>query len=62
MADYQLREQLTVARLIELLQAMPQDALVDVEGCDCVGEARGVSIADRSGYMGGQPPAVVIER
>lgn len=35
-------KQLTVAELIELLKAMPQDALVFHEGCDCYGEANGV--------------------
>jgi len=35
-------KQLTVAELIQLLQDMPQGALVHTEGCDCYGEADGV--------------------
>jgi hypothetical protein len=55
-----LREQLsgctvlTVAELIERLQAMPQDAPVLHEGCDCYGAADGVAF-ERDG-------AVVITR
>jgi len=36
------KKQLTVKELIELLQKMPQDALVWHEGCDCFGKADGV--------------------
>lgn len=35
-------EQLTVARLIKILQALEPDKLVFSEGCDCIGEAVGV--------------------
>ena len=35
--------QLTVAELIEKLIEMPKNALVDIEGCDCYGEACSVS-------------------
>lgn len=34
---------LTVAQLIELLQRMPQDLPVAVEGCDCTADCVGVS-------------------
>lgn len=37
------KKQLIVKQLIELLQEQPQDVLVEIEGCDCVGEATGVS-------------------
>jgi hypothetical protein len=37
---------LTVAALIEKLKTAPQDALVEVEGCDCTGECGGISIQD----------------
>ena len=37
-------EILTVAELIVALQAMPQDALVYHEGCDCIGDANGVCL------------------
>lgn len=35
---------LTVAELIEALKAMPQDALVYHEGCDCYGNASAVHL------------------
>ena len=39
---------LTVARLIEQLQAMPPDALVYAEGCDCTGAAGSICLSDGS--------------
>ena len=38
-----MEKQLTVAELIEILKALPQDALVEVEGCDCHGDCKGAS-------------------
>lgn len=35
---------MTVAELIEKLKAMPPDAQVETEGCDCVGQAEGVRL------------------
>lgn len=35
---------MTVAELIEKLQAMPPDAQVETEGCDCIGQAEGVRL------------------
>ncbi len=37
------KKQLTVAELIELLQQEPPDYLVVLEGCDCYGNAGGVT-------------------
>lgn len=36
------KHQLTVKELIELLSKEDPDAVVSVEGCDCVGSAKGV--------------------
>jgi hypothetical protein len=47
---------LTVAELIELLQAQPQDAPVEVEGCDCVGPAGSVDGPDT---VHGSPTVVI---
>jgi hypothetical protein len=33
----------TVKEIIELLQTMPADAMVTVEGCDCIGPCAGAS-------------------
>lgn len=33
-----------VSELIEKLKAMPPDAQVEIEGCDCVGQAKGVRL------------------
>ena len=38
-----MADQLTVAELIARLRRLPQEAMVDTEGCDCVGAAMGVS-------------------
>lgn len=37
--------QVTVAELIVQLQALPQDAPVVTEGCDCYGPASGAALA-----------------
>lgn len=37
---------LTVKELIEKLNAMPQDAVVITEGCDCNGQADGVELVN----------------
>jgi len=37
------RKQLTVGELIELLKTCPADSLVSIEGCDCCGDACGVT-------------------
>jgi hypothetical protein len=47
--DYE--KQLTVSKLIALLQSMPQDALVWTEGCDCYGAADGVKLSDTDGTV-----------
>ncbi len=39
---------ITVAQLIEQLRALPQDAYVLTEGCDCVGPCSGVD--NKEGY------------
>jgi hypothetical protein len=44
-ADKEYR-QITVAELIALLQRVPLDAKVSAEGCDCDGEAVGISIGN----------------
>jgi hypothetical protein len=36
------KPQLTVAQLIEELKKFPQEALVEIDGCDCTGDATGV--------------------
>lgn len=33
-----------VSELIEKLKAMPPDAVVETEGCDCIGQAEGVRL------------------
>lgn len=33
-----------VSELIEKLKAMPPDAQVETEGCDCVGQAEGIRL------------------
>lgn len=33
---------MTVGELVAKLQAMPPDAQVETEGCDCIGQAEGV--------------------
>lgn len=35
---------MTVTELIEKLKAMPPDAQVETEGCDCTGQAEGVRL------------------
>ncbi len=40
------RKQLAVRELRKLLEAFPDDLLVQVEGCDCYGEATSVRIFD----------------
>ena len=43
------KTQLTVRDLIEMLQNVPNlDARVQVEGCDCTGEAFGIEISSDS--------------
>jgi hypothetical protein len=42
MIEYKVDRQITVKELIEFLQRFGPDALVNVEGCDCVGECNGV--------------------
>lgn len=37
-------QQLTVAQLIEKLQEKPQDAYIEIEGCDCIGPAGDVTM------------------
>lgn len=44
-------EVLTVAELIEMLQAMPQDAMVFHEGCDCIGNAHKVILENDGTVM-----------
>jgi len=39
-------EVMTVAELIEALKAMPQDAFVYHQGCDCTGNASGVVLEE----------------
>lgn len=39
-----VRGQITVGELITVLQALPQDALVEAEGCDCYGPCSGASV------------------
>jgi hypothetical protein len=39
---------LTVGELINLLSALPMDAKVSHEGCDCYGEAKSVEYDERS--------------
>jgi hypothetical protein len=51
---------LTVAQLIKLLQAEPQDAVVEIEGCDCVGEAVGIESLERGRVQ--DKPTVLIKR
>lgn len=36
---YEHCAQLTVSALIELLRAFPADAVIEMEGCDCLGDA-----------------------
>lgn len=50
------KPQLTVAQLIKKLKAMPQDALVWHEGCDCLGKADDVKfeysdLVQETGYV-----------
>ena len=45
---------ITVKELIEQLQAMPPDAFVHTEGCDCVGPCSGARVANqRNGETAG---------
>ena len=39
-----MADQLTVAELIARLRRLPQEAMVETEGCDCVGAATDVSL------------------
>lgn len=41
---------LTVKELMDLLKDLPEDLRVDIEGCDCIGNAIGidVDVADQS--------------
>ena len=39
-------EQLTVGQLIALLAPLNPDMPVQTEGCDCVGQAKGISFDD----------------
>lgn len=43
--------QLTVRQLIEELQKMPQDLLVESEGCDCNGEVQRVMLMKETKYQ-----------
>ena len=36
-------EPLTVAQAIAILQTMPQDAIIETEGCDCIDKCRNIS-------------------
>ena len=42
------QKQITAAELRELLEDIPDDALVETEGCDCIGEANGVEYDEES--------------
>jgi len=44
--------QLTVGRLMEQLATMPADAVVEVEGCDCWGEAFEAEYNNADGGVG----------
>jgi hypothetical protein len=44
MGDAKNATALTVRELIDLLNRCPQDSPVEVEGCDCTGDATGVEI------------------
>jgi len=54
MANESKKKAITVAELIEQLQALPQDAVVLSEGCDCDGEAKGATLQS--------PGVVIVER
>jgi hypothetical protein len=41
---------LTIKELIELLQKYPGDTEVHTEGCDCYGDANGVTM-NKDGYL-----------
>jgi hypothetical protein len=45
--------QLTVAKVIEILQHMPLDALCWSEGCDCEGETRSIELVQPHGEVPG---------
>lgn len=49
------REQLTVKKLKELLNNYDEDLPVKIEGCDCIGEAYGVSYEEDQYEIGGVP-------
>lgn len=44
-----MSKQMTVAELIEKLRALPPDAPVLADGCDCWGEAQDVRLVDYEG-------------
>lgn len=38
---------ITVAKLIEILRELPQEAQVQADGCDCIGPVQGATIIDK---------------
>lgn len=46
-----LDHQITVAELIEQLKQYDPKALVQTEGCDCIGPCDGTELDDRSGQI-----------
>lgn len=53
---------MTVKELIKLLEEMPSDVSVSLEGCDCEGEARGVEIVRFTDYKKVEQTYVLIRR
>jgi hypothetical protein len=44
MATKKPKSPMTVKDVLAALRSMPQDMIVELEGCDCVGQAMGVEL------------------
>jgi hypothetical protein len=55
------RKTLTVGALIDLLAEVDSSLPVSVEGCDCIGKAKGIDVRTEKDRYGNEP-GVLIER